>query len=96
MPRRHYLLCYDVADDKRRTRVFEAMLDHGEHTQYSVFLAQLTDTERVALRGRLEAIIHPREDQVLIVDLGPTDGHPEPSIMALGKPHDPTPRARIV
>ena len=31
--RRIYLCTYDVAEDKRRTKLFELLKDHGEHVQ---------------------------------------------------------------
>lgn len=96
MPRRHYLVSYDIADDKRRTRVFDTMHDHGDHTQYSVFLCQLDPAELATLRATITPIIHDREDQVLIVDLGPAHHDLDHSIEALGRPFSPTPRAFIV
>jgi CRISPR-associated protein Cas2 len=96
MARKHYLVSYDVADDKRRNRIFETMQDHGNHTQYSVFLCQLDAAELAALRGSLTEVIHDKEDQILIVDLGPARHDLETSIETLGKPFSPTPKAFIV
>jgi CRISPR-associated protein Cas2 len=69
--RRRYLFSYDISDDKRRTRAFKVLDAWGDHAQYSVFFAELNDSELVRLKGKLEAIIHHDEDQVLILDLGP-------------------------
>ena len=66
-----YLVCYDIADDKRRTDVFETCKDFGNHVQYSVFLCELDRREVVTLRELLRELIHGDEDQVLIIDLGP-------------------------
>jgi len=96
MPRKHFLVSYDVADDKRRNRIFETMQDHGNHTQYSVFLCQLDAAELAALRASLAGVVHEKEDQVLIVDLGPAHHDLDVSIETLGKPFSPTPRAFIV
>ena len=71
--RRRYLLTYDVADDKRRTALFEALKDVGEHVQFSVFLAELSRVELEQLRGLARRTIHHDADQLLIVDLGPAD-----------------------
>ena len=96
MPRRHYLYSYDVADDKRRTRIFETLKDHGDHTQFSVFLCDLDERESASLRTILEPILHSTEDQLLIVDLGPAEHDLQLAIDTIGKPFDPEPNAFIV
>lgn len=96
MPRRHYLVSYDVSDDKRRSRIFESLQDHGDHTQFSVFLCQLDATELARLRAVLQPLVHEKQDQTLIVDLGQAHHDLDQSIEALGRPFSPTPRAHIV
>lgn len=96
MTRRHYLISYDMADDKRRTRVFDILNDYGNHTQYSVFLADLDKAELAAVRGLLDAEIHHRQDQVLIVDLGLAEHELDNRIDALGQPFQARTRAFIV
>ncbi|MFA7237279.1 MAG: CRISPR-associated endonuclease Cas2 [Phycisphaeraceae bacterium] len=96
MARKHYLISYDVADDKRRNRIFETMQDHGNHTQFSVFLCQLDSAELATLRGVLSGIVHDKQDQVLIVDLGPATHDLDNSIETIGRTFVPTPRANIV
>jgi CRISPR-associated protein Cas2 len=71
--RSRYLVTYDVADDKRRDRVHRTLLDFGDALQFSVFLCDLNERERIDLRGRLGDTIHHRDDQVLVVRLGPVD-----------------------
>ena len=96
MPRRHFLISYDVANDKRRTRIFETLKDYGDHTQFSVFLCDLGEMELATLRGLLGPLVHHEQDQVLIVDLGPADHDLQMSIDAIGKAFDPQPNAFIV
>jgi CRISPR-associated protein Cas2 len=96
MARRQYMIAYDISDDKRRTRVFKMLMGQGDHVQYSVFLCALTAQELVAARYTLGEIIHEREDQVIIVDLGRSDDENEPLIECLGKVYNPTTRVRIV
>jgi CRISPR-associated protein Cas2 len=97
--RRRYLLTYDVADDKRRGKLFDALKDVGEHLQFSVFLAELSPIELEHLRGLARQIVHHDEDQLLIVDLGKADprqaGLPD-DIEAVGRPFDPRPRVLVV
>jgi CRISPR-associated protein Cas2 len=96
MSRRRYLYAYDVADDKRRTRVYGTLVDFGDHVQYSVFICDLTARERVELDGRLSEAIHHREDQVLAVDLGPADRDLIDVLSIIGKAFSPSSRAMIV
>ena len=32
-----YLICYDIVDDRKRTKLAEFLLDYGDRVQYSVF-----------------------------------------------------------
>ena len=82
-----YLVCYDIADDKRLRRVFKTMRGWGDHLQFSVFECQLTSSDLVKLRAELAEIIHHDEDQVLFVLLGPAEGRGERVITALGLPY---------
>ena len=84
-----YLICYDICDDKRLRKVFQTMRGYGDHLQYSVFECQLTRADLARCRHLLSAIIDHREDQVLFVDLGPTEGRGDRVITALGKPYSP-------
>ena len=34
--RTSYLVCYDICDDKRLRRVFQAMRGYGDHLQYAL------------------------------------------------------------
>ncbi|MFC1765417.1 CRISPR-associated endonuclease Cas2, partial [Planctomycetota bacterium] len=55
--RRRYLITYDVADDKRRTYIFRALRDRGDHVQYSVFICELNEHEYALLRGELKGYV---------------------------------------
>ncbi len=55
---------------KRLAAVAKTLEDFGHRVQYSVFLCQLSDLDRVRLRERLRDEINSREDRVLFVDLG--------------------------
>jgi CRISPR-associated protein Cas2 len=96
MSRRHFLITYDVADDKRRTRIFNALKDHGDHAQFSVFFCQLTQTERIALESSLTGHINCDEDQILFVDLGKSEHDLSLRVDAVGKCYVPPTRSMIV
>jgi CRISPR-associated protein Cas2 len=82
-----YLVCYDVADDKRLRRVFKTCRNFGDHLQFSVFECDLNPSERVELETALTGIIKHDEDQVLFVELGPAEGRGDRVITALGLPY---------
>ena len=82
----HYIVSYDIADPKRLRKVFKTMLGMGDHMQLSVFRCELSDRDRVRLAAKLERLIHHKEDQVLLIDVGPAKGRSRRAIAALGLP----------
>jgi len=68
--RRDYLVAYDICDPARLRRVYQIMRGFGDHLQYSVFRCAMTHRERVQLVAKLSEVIHHRQDQVMLVDLG--------------------------
>ncbi len=96
MARRHYLVSYDVSDDKRRNRIFHMLDGMGIHVQFSVFLCELSRRELAELRSGMAAVVHHREDQVMILDLGPSHLSLETAMEVLGRPHTPLVRTVIV
>ena len=87
--RNTYLVTYDICDDKRLRKVFKTMRDYGDHLQYSVFECQFSPIDIAKCRAELSEIIHHSEDQVLFIDLGPTEGRGERVICSLGKLYAP-------
>ncbi len=83
--RRLYIVTYDICDPKRLRQVFKTMKGFGAHLQLSVFQCDLPPVDLVKMRAALAEIINHTEDQVLIVDLGPTEGRPIKSIETLGR-----------
>jgi CRISPR-associated protein Cas2 len=82
-----YLVCYDIANDKRLKKVFKVCKNHGTHLQFSVFECDLTPRERTAFERELKGVIKHDEDQVLFVALGPAEGRGDRVISALGLPY---------
>lgn len=83
--RQTYLVCYDISDDRRLARVAKAMRGFGDRIQYSVFECQFTEADLVRCRTTLGSLIHHKEDQVLFVHLGPTEGRGDRVITSLGR-----------
>lgn len=82
-----YLVCYDIADDKRLRKVFNTCSNFGEHLQFSVFECDLSPSEKIELETILIGLINHDEDQVLFVGLGPAEGRGDRTITALGLPY---------
>ncbi len=80
-----YLICYDICDEKRLRKVFQIMRGFGDHLQYSVFECQLTPMDLARCKEALSKFVHRDEDQVLFVNLGPSDGRGERVITSMGK-----------
>lgn len=82
-----YLVCYDVANDRRLKKVFKVCKNHGTHLQFSVFECDLNPRELVQLQRELKEIIKHDEDQVIFVALGPAEGRGDRVISSLGLPY---------
>lgn len=82
-----YLVCYDIADDKRLRKVFKTCRNYGDHLQYSVFECDLNTSEAVKLERELNEIINAAQDQVLFISLGPAESRGTREIRALGQPY---------
>ncbi len=83
--RNRYIVTYDICDDDRRTSVFKVLRGCGEHIQYSVFRCDLSDSERIAMIAAVHPLIEHKEDQILLIDLGPVDGRAATCINAIGR-----------
>jgi CRISPR-associated protein Cas2 len=82
--RRCYLVCYDICHAKRLRRVFKVMKGYGEHWQFSVFFCVLKDIDRVRLQTDLEREMNLKEDQVMLLDLGPNEKEAREATTVLG------------
>jgi len=58
------VVAYDIPDDKRRTRLYNALLAYGTPVQFSIFECLLLDKEVRAMKRRARAIIKPRIDHL--------------------------------
>lgn len=58
------IVAYDIADDKRLTRVAKVMLDYGVRVQKSIFEVEATPPVFRELIDRVEKIIVSEEDGV--------------------------------
>lgn len=58
------LIVYDISNDKRRTKLHNALLDFGTPVQYSVFECLLTEKEQDKMKKKVMKVIRPKKDQV--------------------------------
>jgi CRISPR-associated protein Cas2 len=79
---------YDISDPKRLRRVHRKMRGYGDPLQYSVFRCVLSPSEKILMIEALSEIIHHREDQVMMINLGPADGRVAESLETIGRAHD--------
>ena len=73
MPRRRYLVAYDIRDDRRLRAVQRTMKGYGWRMQYSVFVCDLAAVELFGLRADISSVINHARDSVALVDLGRPD-----------------------
>jgi CRISPR-associated protein Cas2 len=60
----YVVVSYDVADDRRRSRVAKCLEGHGRRVQFSVFDCLLDEKTLLDLRTRLSALIDMECDSV--------------------------------
>ena len=93
---RLYFVTYDISDPNRWRKVFKLMHGFGYWLQLSVFQCRLTARRRAEMTARLDGLIKPSEDHILIADLGPAD-KVDVRVESLGKGYEaPKRQATIV
>ena len=94
--RNRFLVCYDVADPKRLAQTYRKMNGFGEPAQYSVFICDLSPKERILLEAALTEILNLKEDRVLIVDMGSSDGRGRDNLTTLGNARELPRRTAVI
>lgn len=67
--KRNFLICYDITDPKRWRKVHRILSDQAMAVQYSVFEAELSNTQLQALTQKLQKCLHGEEDKLTIYRL---------------------------
>jgi CRISPR-associated protein Cas2 len=65
--------------------VFKVMKGFGDHLQLSVFRCDLDRMRLAQLKMALLAEIDSKEDQILLIDVGPADGRGAEAFESLGR-----------
>lgn len=68
---RLYLISYDIACRRRWRRVQKALRRLCQREQLSVFVCRGTPARLAALQSQLQNLLHPQEDRLMVLDLGP-------------------------
>ncbi|MER3447206.1 MAG: CRISPR-associated endonuclease Cas2 [Candidatus Dadabacteria bacterium] len=72
---RNIILVYDIADDRKRTKLFKILEGYGIPVQFSVFECELSDENFLLIRDKVERIINKNEDSVIYYDICPRCRH---------------------
>lgn len=67
-----YLICYDVVQDRRRSRVSKVLEGYGIRVQKSVFECALNADQYAMVQRRLGQLIKAEEDQVRLYPMTET------------------------
>lgn len=94
--RQRFVVTYDVCEPARLRKVFKVMKAFGRHVQYSVFVCDLNALGLAQMKAQLLGVIEPAEDQILVVDVGPTEGRGIEVFEALGRPYHERARLALV
>jgi CRISPR-associated protein Cas2 len=82
---RRTLVAYDIPDDKRRSRVAKVLQSFGDRVQYSVFVIDAAPVGIARMRRKVDDLIEPDEDSVLICDLGLLESQSDARFSYLGR-----------
>jgi len=67
--RLRYVVCYDIPDDRRRTRLAKHLEGFGDRMQYSVFETLLDRARFAEMISGVEDIICCEKDSVIVIPL---------------------------
>jgi CRISPR-associated protein Cas2 len=70
---RLFLVAYDISSPKRWRRVQKAMRRLCQREQLSVFVCRGTAARIARLEKELRRIMHPEDDRLMVLDLGPAE-----------------------
>ena len=73
MSARLFLIAYDISSPKRWRRVQKALRPLCQREQLSVFTCRGSASRIERLETQLRKVMHPEQDRLMILDLGPAD-----------------------
>lgn len=57
-----WLVCYDIANNKRRYYLSRLLSQYGARVQYSAFEVMMSDDDFIKVRWQIKRLINPCED----------------------------------
>ena len=69
MKEKHYLIAYDMQDNKRRNKIVKLLMNYAYRVQFSVFEFSVTDIIYNKIIKEINEIINLEEDSILIYEL---------------------------
>lgn len=69
MYRNNYLIAYDISCNKRRTKVFKCLCEHGFALQHSVFLLHVSHATIESIWADIGKLTNSDEDNIFCVTL---------------------------
>ena len=84
------VIVYDVADDRRRTKLHALLKQYGVAVQESAFEGRLTPAERTRLLDRVEQILDTKADRFVLYTV-PKDHEERIAVVGLARPAIPDP-----
>lgn len=74
MQGRHFVITFDVSDNRRRRQLTKLLLNYSYRVQYSVFeMCTQSEDARKILEERIRKIVDPETDSVIIYEFGVLD-----------------------
>jgi len=73
MKEKHYLVIYDISNNKRLQKVAKKMEDYGHRVQKSVFEIEATEFIIKKMRYEVATLMNMEEDSIVIFDICETD-----------------------
>jgi len=64
-----FVISYDIKNDKKRTKVCNALKDFGNHVQYSVFECELKEKDYSKMLSKILPLIDKNNDSLRIYSL---------------------------
>lgn len=93
---RRTLICYDITDDRRRTKAANTLSEYGDRVQFSVFVVDISPARLLKMKGKLLEIIDSDEDSILFCDLGRVADLSDFKFGYLGKTKDITESTALI
>ena len=66
-----YLVCYDIVNNRRRTKVSNLLQGYGLRVQKSVFECVLSPDQYKTVQKRVQKLIKEQEDQIRFYPMSP-------------------------